>query len=63
MPTAILIDGGFYLRRFKSCYPTKDHTNAQEVAKTAFELALSHLDEKNKKHELYRIFSMIARHL
>jgi uncharacterized LabA/DUF88 family protein len=57
MPTAILIDGGFLLRRFRSCYPRKDHTDPQVVAKTAFELALSHLEEKNHpRHDLYRIF-------
>ncbi len=57
MPTAILIDGGFYLRRFRACYPLKDCKEPQIVAKTAFELALSHLEEKNGiRHDLYRIF-------
>jgi len=60
MPTAILIDGGFFLRRFPSCYPNKDKTDAKAVAKTAFEMALSHLEEKSLhrtvSHELYRIF-------
>ena len=56
MPTAILIDGGFLLRRFRTCYPGKDPANPQVVAKTAFELALAHLEEKNQRHDLYRIF-------
>jgi uncharacterized LabA/DUF88 family protein len=57
MPTAILIDGGFLLRRFRSCYPRKDHADPQVVAKTAFELALTHLEERNHtRHDLYRIF-------
>jgi uncharacterized LabA/DUF88 family protein len=57
MPTAILIDGGFFLRRFRACYPSRDPLDPQEVAKTAFELALSHLEEKkNVHHDLYRIF-------
>lgn len=60
MPTAILIDGGFFLRRFPACYPTRDKTDAKVVAKTAFELALAHLEEKSAhrsvRHELYRIF-------
>jgi uncharacterized LabA/DUF88 family protein len=64
MKTAILIDGGYFLRRFRSCYPTKDATNAKEVAKTAFELALSHLSEVRGKgtyertisYDLHRIF-------
>ena len=60
MPTAILIDGGFFLRRFPSCFPLKDKTDAKVVAKTAFETALSHLEEKSLhrtvQHDLYRIF-------
>ncbi len=57
MPTAIMIDGGFFLRRFPACYPRRDKTDAKVVAKTAFELALSHLEErKGVQHELYRIF-------
>jgi uncharacterized LabA/DUF88 family protein len=57
MPTAILIDGGFFLRRFRICYPHKDHNDPQVVAKTPFELALSHLEEKGGfRHDLYRIF-------
>jgi uncharacterized LabA/DUF88 family protein len=60
MPTAILIDGGFFLRRFPACYPSREKTDAKVVARTAFELALSHLEEKSAhrsvRHELYRIF-------
>lgn len=64
MKTAILIDGGYFLRRFPACYPTRNRNDAKEVAKTAFELALSHLSERRGKapnekiinHELHRIF-------
>jgi uncharacterized LabA/DUF88 family protein len=57
MPTAILIDGGFFLRRFRTCYPQKSPDEPQIVAKTAFELALSHLEEKGGiRHDLYRVF-------
>jgi uncharacterized LabA/DUF88 family protein len=57
MPTAILIDGGFFLRRFRTCYPSRDSADPQVVAKVAFELALSHLEEKHgTRHDLYRIF-------
>jgi uncharacterized LabA/DUF88 family protein len=57
MPTAILIDGGFLLRRFRSCYPNKDHADPQIVAKTIFEMSLFHLEEKSHlPHDLYRIF-------
>jgi hypothetical protein len=57
MPTAILIDCGFFLRRFRICYPLRDSKDPQVVAKTAFELALSHFEEKSgTRHDLYRIF-------
>lgn len=59
MPTAILIDGGFFLKRFPLCYPAKDKTDPRIVAKTAFELALTHLDDKDinqGKRQLHRIF-------
>jgi uncharacterized LabA/DUF88 family protein len=59
MPTAVLIDGGFFLKRFSVCYPSRNPKDPSSVAKTAFELALSHLDDKDyngKKRELYRIF-------
>jgi hypothetical protein len=65
MKTAILIDGGYFLRRFPACYPSKDRQDAKEVAKTAFELALSHLTERRGKppyevviqYDLHRISS------
>ncbi len=59
MPTAILIDGGFFLKRLPLCYPARNHKDATVVAKTAFELALSHLEDRDyngRKRELYRIF-------
>ncbi|MHB8389443.1 MAG: NYN domain-containing protein [Acidobacteriaceae bacterium] len=59
MPTAVLIDGGFFLKRFPRCYPGKDKNDPKIVAKTAFELALSHLEDKDDpegRRRLYRIF-------
>jgi uncharacterized LabA/DUF88 family protein len=64
MKTAILIDGGYFLRRFPACYPSKNRQDAKEVAKTAFELALTHLTERRGKppyevviqYDLHRIF-------
>ena len=58
MATAILIDGGFFLKRFRTCYPQRDFKDAAVVARTVFELALSHLEDKDAplgKRELYRI--------
>jgi len=59
MPTAVLIDGGFFLKRFPRCYPSKQSNDPKAVAKTIFEMALSHLEDKdypNGRRQLYRIF-------
>lgn len=59
MPTAVLIDGGFFLKRFSRCYPTRNSLDPALVARTAFELALSHLEDKDDpagRRHLYRIF-------
>lgn len=55
MPTAVLIDGGFFLRRYPKTYG-RDHAPSQ-IARNLFQMALRHLDEKNGvRRELYRIF-------
>ncbi len=64
MTTAVLIDGGYFLKRFPACYPYKDKRDPEVVAKAAFQLALAHLTENLGKgersrtlvHDLYRIF-------
>jgi uncharacterized LabA/DUF88 family protein len=59
VPTAILIDGGFYLKRFARCFPAKDSFDASVVARTAFQMALDHLEDKDEqsgRRQLYRIF-------
>ena len=61
MKTAILIDGAYFIKRFRKLYPDKAH-DAKRVAEQAFRFALLHLRESNKeKHELYRIFFTTAR--
>lgn len=59
MATAILIDGGFFLKRFRSLYPDKDPHDPHEVAKPIFTMAIAHLrdpDNGKQKRDLYRIF-------
>jgi hypothetical protein len=59
VPTAVLIDGGFFLKRFSRCYPKKNSLDPSLVARTAFELALGHLEDKEDmegRRKLYRIF-------
>lgn len=59
MSTAILIDGGFFLKRFSKVFPGKDAHDPEQVAKTLFEMSLDHLKDdhvQGKRRELYRIF-------
>ncbi|MBM3785216.1 MAG: NYN domain-containing protein [Acidobacteria bacterium] len=55
MATAIMVDGGFFLRRYRFL---KGHTyDARQVAKDLFTWSLKHLEGKNNElRELYRIF-------
>lgn len=66
MPTAILIDGAYFIKRFRKIEPHNTY-NAERAAECAFRWALAHLIEGNgrqqngnapikKKHDLYRIF-------
>ncbi|UPG90720.1 NYN domain-containing protein [Luteibacter aegosomaticola] len=55
MGTAILIDGAFFLKRFRAIEP-QNRFNAARAADIAWRWAVAHLREKGIKHELYRIF-------
>lgn len=50
--TAILVDGGFYRKKFEKGLP---HTPG-EAAETLVRYCFRHLDEHHMNHELYRIF-------
>ncbi len=52
-PTAILVDGAFFLKRYRKCFDGgKDHT-PEETAKSLHNYLMKHLDDFN---DLYRIF-------
>jgi len=56
---AIMIDGAFFINRFKHVYPHKNHRDPLVVAKTAFQMACAHLKPKNRnspRSDLYRVF-------
>jgi uncharacterized LabA/DUF88 family protein len=57
--TAVLIDGGFFLKRYPRIYGEKPE-NPVKVAKILHEMALQHLEEKHSGKDieniLYRIF-------
>lgn len=67
MPTAILIDGAYFIKRFRHIEPHNAY-DAKRAAEFAFRMALAHLVEGNgkseggipktqeRKHDLYRIF-------
>jgi uncharacterized LabA/DUF88 family protein len=59
MPTAILVDGGYFLKRVATCYPDRNVIDAKVAANTLFEMCLHHFTDKHwpgGKRLLYRIF-------
>lgn len=56
MPTAILIDGGYFVKRFRRIEP-HNAGNAERAAEVAHRWALAHLTSSGcKRRDLYRIF-------
>lgn len=61
MPTAILIDGAYFIKRFRAIEPHNLY-NASRAAEFAFRAAIAHLVEpgpykvERQRRELYRIF-------
>ncbi|MES3039578.1 MAG: NYN domain-containing protein [Pseudomonadota bacterium] len=56
MPTAILIDGAYFIKRFRSFEPHNKY-NAERAADLAWRWSMAHLREgKDMRHDLYRIF-------
>lgn len=57
MATAILIDGGFVLRRFAAVYRDVDIRDPRAVASTLFQMATRHLSSRSgERRDLHRIF-------
>jgi len=57
MPTAILVDGGFFIKRYRQIYLNAADQSPQKVAKNLHEICLKHLSSNQKeKRNLYRIF-------
>lgn len=55
MPTAVLIDGGYFVKRFRRIEPQHAH-DAERASQQAFRWAMAHLKEGNRQHDLYRIY-------
>lgn len=55
MITAVLIDGAYFVRRFRAIEP-HNALDAKRAAEQAFRWAVAHLKEGSRKYDLYRIF-------
>ncbi|RME96334.1 MAG: NYN domain-containing protein [Verrucomicrobia bacterium] len=53
MATAILVDGGFFIRRYRAL---RGKQTAAKVAEDLHRMCLDHLRQRNGRRELYRIF-------
>lgn len=57
MPTAILVDGGYFLHRYRLLPGRRDGVSAEQVSRELFTWALAHLDDRDAgRRQLYRIF-------
>lgn len=57
MATAVLVDGGFFLKRYRALVGNGQNRSPAEVSKFLFEMALKHLtNKKGENRDLYRIF-------
>ncbi len=58
MNIAVLIDGGFFLNRYRVLYRDGSFSDPQKVAKRLHAMAYQHMNEKNNRisNDLYRIF-------
>ena len=55
--TAILVDGAYFLARYRKVWSDRDANDARTVAKTVFGMALEHLKALDRPREsLYRVF-------
>lgn len=55
MNTAILIDGGFFLKRYPIVFKNGKHHSPKDKAENMYRMAMRHLTQKANFHSLYRI--------
>lgn len=57
MPTAILVDGGYFVKRYRKLKSSVADRKPEKVAENLFSWALKHLESRDQpRRELYRIF-------
>lgn len=54
IPTAVLVDGGFFLRRYKSLYEANQEHTPEQIVKNLIRMAVIHANKDNGS--LYRMF-------
>ena len=50
---AVMVDGGFFIKRFNTLYNKDGHMTGEEIADMLYTMAMKHVGAKNT---LYRIF-------
>lgn len=55
MATAVLVDGGFFVKRFRRIEPHNSY-NAQRAADLVCRWAAAHLNQGGQRRQLYRVF-------
>ena len=57
MPTAVLVDGSYFIKRYRNVSNATSHYEPKIAVKDLFTWCLKHLDDKDSgRRELYRIF-------
>jgi hypothetical protein len=57
MPTAILVDGAYFVKRYRAIVPSAQGHDAANAARCLFRWSLQHLEDKDHgRRQLYRIF-------
>jgi len=58
MKTAILVDGGFFIKRYRAIYGRDQTTDPKLVAKSLYAMCMRHLQNRQQElnYQLYRIF-------
>jgi hypothetical protein len=57
MLTAILVDGSFFIKRYRAIFPNGKEETPSQVAINRYDMLLKHIKQKKEPYrQLYRIF-------
>ena len=64
MLTAFLVDGGFFIKRYRAIFPNGKEDTPSQVATNLYDMLLRHIKQKNKDHinNFIEFFITIALH-